>query len=68
MSELILFVDDDGRPKQLGIDCDYAKELRLLQVELIKLQEWVHQEGLRSVVIFEGRDAASRGSAQRESR
>lgn len=39
----------------------YEKELAKLQVELVKLQEWVHQEGLKIVVIFEGRDAAGKG-------
>ncbi|MGH0037733.1 MAG: polyphosphate kinase 2 [Myxococcota bacterium] len=39
----------------------YEKELGRLQVELIKLQEWVKNEGLRIVVIFEGRDAAGKG-------
>ncbi|WED21370.1 polyphosphate kinase 2 [Vibrio sp. JC009] len=39
----------------------YMKELTNLQVELVKLQEWVVQEGLKIVVIFEGRDAAGKG-------
>jgi len=39
----------------------YEKELRRLQIELVKLQEWVKQEGLKVVVIFEGRDAAGKG-------
>jgi len=39
----------------------YEKELRKLQVELVKLQEWIRAEGLRVVVIFEGRDAAGKG-------
>ena len=39
----------------------YESELLQLQVELVKLQEWVRQEGLRVVVIFEGRDAAGKG-------
>ncbi|NPA36667.1 MAG: polyphosphate kinase 2 [Chlorobi bacterium] len=39
----------------------YEKELRRLQVELVKLQEWIKKEGLRVVVIFEGRDAAGKG-------
>ena len=42
-------------------DYDYDKELRRLQVELVKLQEWVRQQGLKLVVIFEGRDAAGKG-------
>lgn len=40
---------------------EYEKELYRLQIELIKLQEWVKQTGERVVVIFEGRDAAGKG-------
>jgi len=40
---------------------EYEKELRKLQVELCALQDWVRQQGLRVVVIFEGRDAAGKG-------
>lgn len=39
----------------------YEKELARLQVELVKLQEWIKHEGLKVVVIFEGRDAAGKG-------
>ena len=39
----------------------YSKELPRLQVELVKLQEWVRIKGLKMVVIFEGRDAAGKG-------
>ncbi len=39
----------------------YKKELRRLQIELVKLQEWVRAQGLKVVVIFEGRDAAGKG-------
>lgn len=41
----------------------YKKKLSELQTELVKLQEWVVQEGLKVVVIFEGRDAAGKGGA-----
>ena len=40
---------------------DYEKELRKLQAELCKLQEWVKHKGLRVVIVFEGRDAAGKG-------
>lgn len=40
---------------------DYELELARLQRELVKLQEWVRHEGLKVVVIFEGRDAAGKG-------
>jgi len=39
----------------------YEQELAKLQIELVKLQEWVKHEGLKVVVIFEGRDAAGKG-------
>lgn len=39
----------------------YEKALAKLQIEFIKLQEWVKRKGLRVVVIFEGRDAAGKG-------
>jgi polyphosphate kinase 2 len=39
----------------------YEKELARLQTELVKLQYWVKDQGLRVVVIFEGRDAAGKG-------
>lgn len=42
-------------------DKTYQKELARLQIELVKLQEWVKHEGLKVVVIFEGRDAAGKG-------
>ncbi len=42
-------------------DYNYDKELCRLQVELVKLQEWVRHKSLKVVVIFEGRDAAGKG-------
>ncbi|MFZ0128707.1 MAG: polyphosphate kinase 2 [Candidatus Dormiibacterota bacterium] len=42
-------------------DKRYQKELRRLQVELVKLQEWVRSSGARVAVIFEGRDGAGKG-------
>jgi polyphosphate kinase 2 len=40
---------------------DYERELYKLQVELVKLQEWVKKTGAKIIVIFEGRDAAGKG-------
>ena len=54
---------NDAKALHLGKDCDYERELRRLQVELVKLQEWIRHEGLRVVVLFEGRDAAGKGGA-----
>ena len=39
----------------------YEKELARLQIELVKMQEWVKHEGLKVAVVFEGRDAAGKG-------
>jgi polyphosphate kinase 2 len=39
----------------------YAAELRRLQSEFVKVQEWAKAEGRRVLVIFEGRDAAGKG-------
>jgi len=39
----------------------YENELAKLQIELVKLQEWVKHKGLKVVVLFEGRDAAGKG-------
>ena len=41
----------------------YEAALGNLQVELVKLQEWIRHKGLRVVVIFEGRDAAGKGGS-----
>lgn len=39
----------------------YEHELRKQQIELVKLQSWIKEKGLKVVVIFEGRDAAGKG-------
>jgi len=43
----------------------YEKELYKLQVRLCHLQRWVKEEGLRVVVVFEGRDGAGKGGTIR---
>jgi len=43
----------------------YTKELRRLQAELCKLQEWVKHQALRVIIVFEGRDAAGKGGTIR---
>jgi polyphosphate kinase len=40
---------------------DYAREMRKLHVELVKLQEWVKLKGLKVCIVFEGRDGAGKG-------
>jgi polyphosphate kinase len=39
----------------------YEQELGRLQIELVKMQQWVREAGYRAVVVFEGRDAAGKG-------
>jgi polyphosphate kinase 2 len=53
----------NAKTLRLGQNCDYDRELIRLQVELVKLQEWIRHEDLRVVVLFEGRDAAGKGGA-----
>jgi polyphosphate kinase 2 len=43
----------------------YEKELRELQAELCRLQDWVKHKGLRVIVLFEGRDGAGKGGTIR---
>jgi polyphosphate kinase 2 (PPK2 family) len=45
----------------------YEKELRKLQVELCRLQDWVKHKGLRVIIVFEGRDAAGKGGTRSSS-
>ena len=40
---------------------DYEKAKRPLQIELLKLQDWIKESGQRLVILFEGRDAAGKG-------
>jgi len=58
----VLHPEGDGGEPLAKLDRKfYEKELRRLQMELVKLQEWVKANGVRVVVIFEGRDAAGKG-------
>lgn len=54
--------DQPARQPRLA-KAPYEAELLRLQNELVKLQEWVRVEGVRLVVVFEGRDAAGKGGA-----
>ena len=54
---------DLPQPKKNISNKDYEKALATLQIELVKLQEWIKHKGLKVVVIFEGRDAAGKGGA-----
>ncbi len=52
--------DGTTAPRRLSTK-EYEKELRRLQTELLRLEEWVRHQGLRVIVIFEGRDTAGKG-------
>ena len=49
-----------GGQKKIKKDV-YEQELRRLQIELVKMQEWIKYQGLSVIAIFEGRDAAGKG-------
>jgi polyphosphate kinase 2 len=51
---------NDGKPKKMKRK-EYESELAKLEVELVKLQGWIKQNGLKVAVIFEGRDSAGKG-------
>ena len=53
---------DPDRPPKIKKSA-YEAELRRLQTELVTMQQWVKESGTRIVAIFEGRDAAGKGSA-----
>ncbi|MFJ4716857.1 polyphosphate kinase 2 [Streptomyces sp. NPDC088785] len=66
-----LLLDEDGRPLRTWRENypystklkrqEYERHKRLLQIELLKLQKHVREQGLRVVVVCEGRDAAGKG-------
>ena len=47
-------------PKKIS-NSRYLDELKLLHIELVKMQDWVAHTKSRVIVIFEGRDAAGKG-------
>ncbi len=51
---------DDSKPKKMKKK-EYEPELERLQLELVKMQYWVKEHGLKLVALFEGRDAAGKG-------
>jgi len=50
-----------GKAREKMSKKKYYDELARLQVELVKLQAWIKQNGIKVVVLFEGRDAAGKG-------
>jgi polyphosphate kinase 2 len=57
----IVYSDIKPEKKKKISSQEYNKNLRLLQIELVKLQKWINNKKLKVVVIFEGRDAAGKG-------
>ncbi len=57
----VRFIEPQKKDRRKISQKVYNRELRRLQVELVELQEWIKQKGLRVVVLFEGRDAAGKG-------
>ena len=56
-----LYHDIEQEKKKKMDDSEYEESLTDLEVELVKLQEWVKAKKLKVVVVFEGRDAAGKG-------
>ena len=52
----------EGEVKRIS-NKDYLRALEPLQVELVKLQEWIRHVGMKVVIVCEGRDAAGKGGA-----
>lgn len=51
----------DSKPKKRMSTKEYEEELAKLNIELVKLQQWIKAKGLKVVIVFEGRDAAGKG-------
>jgi polyphosphate kinase 2 len=56
---------DRSKPRKPPKNYDYVEEITRLQIELIKMQEWVRHHRRKMCVIFEGRDAAGKGGVIR---
>jgi len=54
---------EDKKLHKIKAKIEYEEELKELQVELIKLQNWAYENKKRVMIIFEGRDAAGKGGA-----
>ena len=57
--------EEDTNIHKVLRNVNYEARLKLLQVELIHLQHWVHEYQKKIVIVFEGRDAAGKGGAIR---
>lgn len=64
--ELLAIIEEKGISiTKVKVKLDYEEELRKLQIELVKLQQWIAKNNKRVAVIFEGRDAAGKGGSIR---
>lgn len=64
--ELLAIIEKKGISiTKVKVKLDYEEELRKLQIELVKLQQWIAKNNKRVAVIFEGRDAAGKGGSIR---
>lgn len=63
--KLMLSAKKNINPDWVLKRCQYEEELKALQVELIKVQNWVIENGKKVVILYEGRDAAGKGGAIR---
>jgi len=59
--ENVVSADETTEKKEKIKNKVYEKEINKYHIELVKLQEWIKNQGLKVVVIFEGRDAAGKG-------
>ena len=59
-------VEEIGAPVRTLSNKAYLRELATLQIELVKLQEWIKHKGLKVVILFEGRDAAGKGGSDQD--
>ena len=60
-----LFRSRNADPRKILNTIKYEEELEQLQIELVKLQRWVQDNGIRLAILFEGRDAAGKGGTIR---
>ena len=62
--QLIELLRDRGEKSAKALEMFfYQQELRLLQIELIKLQQWINKHNKRIAILFEGRDASGKGGS-----
>jgi len=63
--DLLQFIRDnkekEGFYQEVLDKIEYEEELRLLQAELVNLQNWIQKTGKKVAIIFEGRDASGKG-------